>query len=209
MYLQVFHLKYNETAMNNEDKTEQIPTFEPEQNDREPHRKLNVTHLVIIILVAVAIILLIVILSMVFHSKSDDSNTSKAEISETATPSPTPTPTATPDEDFYHDSTPGADTDDDEDSENTDNKSTDTNTDLPLYQTYDNINLNSGISITAKADQGELKVIAEDADGNQTVLFDETGPFDKSDVRTDLSSGTYSVSIYTDATGWSWSYSTY
>ena len=69
MYLQVFHLKYNETAMNNEDKTEQIPTFEPEQNDREPHRKLNVTHLVIIILVAVAIILLIVILSMVFPFK--------------------------------------------------------------------------------------------------------------------------------------------
>lgn len=79
--------------------------------------------------------------------------------------------------------------------------------DLSLTQSY-SINVKSALSITASANSGELRIDAVDADGNTTTVFDETGPFNISDQQADLDPGSYTLNLYSNASGWSFHYST-
>lgn len=79
--------------------------------------------------------------------------------------------------------------------------------DLSLTQSY-SINVKSTLSITASASSGELRIDAVDADGNTTTVFDETGPFNISDQQADLDPGSYTLNLYSNASGWSFRYST-
>lgn len=79
--------------------------------------------------------------------------------------------------------------------------------DLSLTQSY-SINVKNTLSITASANSGELRIDAVDADGNTTTVFDETGPFNISDQQADLDPGSYTLNLYSNASGWSFHYST-
>lgn len=79
--------------------------------------------------------------------------------------------------------------------------------DLSLTQSY-SINVRNTLSITASANSGELRIDAVDADGNTTTVFDETGPFNISDQQADLDPGSYTLNLYSNASGWSFRYST-
>lgn len=79
--------------------------------------------------------------------------------------------------------------------------------DLNLTQSY-SINVRNTLSITASANSGELRIDAVDADGNTTTVFDETGPFNISDQQADLDPGSYTLNLYSNASGWSFHYST-
>ena len=204
------------------DRTEEIPTFqeenhtpEPDHKPEEPHRSVDWSHIAILLGIAagIVIILLIAIISIRSNLNAADA---------TASETPSATPKQTEETDFYTDddtpspsATTASDTksdqkkkdrDDDDDSDDSD---AEVPADLPLVKTFDNVNLNNGISITAKATSGTLEVVATDSDGKSTVIFKEDGPFDKSDVRTDLDSGTYTIAVYGNASGWSWSYNSY
>lgn len=89
-----------------------------------------------------------------------------------------------------------------------DNSSSDpVDADLSLTQSY-SINVKNTLSITANASSGELRIDAVDADGNATTVFDETGPFNISDQQVDLDPGSYTLNLYSNASGWSFHYST-
>lgn len=79
--------------------------------------------------------------------------------------------------------------------------------DLSLTQSY-SINVKNTLSITASASSGELRIDAVDADGNTTTVFDETGPFNISDQQAELDPGSYTLNLYSNASGWSFHYST-
>lgn len=79
--------------------------------------------------------------------------------------------------------------------------------DLSLTQSY-SINVKNTLSITASANSGELRIDAVDADGNTTTVFDETGPFNISDQQAELDPGSYTLNLYSNASGWSFHYST-
>lgn len=206
---------------NDDEKTEQIPVFQEEEDEtpgyprrpEEPRRRVSWPHIAMLLGIGAAAVILLLSLGLVFHGYW---NSKDATDNETAAKA-SATPKATQESDFYtgddDDASPSpsasskpkasasADADKDDDQK--------APTDLPLLKSYDNVSLNSGISITAKASTGTFEVVLTDQDGNSKVAFNEKGPFDKSDVRTDVSSGTYTISVYGDATGWNWSYTSY
>lgn len=199
----------------NNDKTEQIPVFQDEEphtvprRPEQPHRKADWSHIALLFGIVAAAVILILSLGLVFHGYW---NSKDATDNETAAKS-SATPKATKESDFYT----GDDADDASPSPSASAKakaaasddSKEASTDLPLLKSYDNVSLSNGISITAKANSGTFEVILTGQDGKQITAFNEKGPFDKSDVRTDVSSGTYTISIYGDASGWNWSYTSY
>lgn len=197
-----------------EERTEQIPVFheedespEPPHRPQEPRRRINWTHIAMLLGIAAAAVILILGLSLVFHSYLNSADATDHETTARASA----TPKATKESDFYQDESPSPSASASASPKASASASADADIpdNLSLLKSYDNISLNSGISITASAQSGTFEVILTDQDGNSTVAFNEKGPFDKSDVRTDVSSGTYTISVYGDASGWSWSYSTY
>lgn len=207
--------------MYDNENTEQLNTSQ--NNKHEPHRKINIFRLIfVIVLVAIFIFIFSLFVKSVYGLVNKRIEEAKQDQISEIEPTQTPVPTDEPD--FYHDPlatrAPSqnsnkrnqiqAETDSkcENESEQDDGQSKMVESDLPLYQTYD-ITIRNGISVTAYADSGQLQVIATDSNGDQTVIFDKTGPFTETSFKTDLPSGDYSVSIYTDATGWKWSYSLY
>lgn len=207
--------------MYDNENTEQLNTIR--NNHHEPHRKINIFRLIfVIILIAIFIFIFSLLVKSVYGLVNKRIEEAKQD--QMVETEPTQTPVSTDAPDFYQDplatkepsensktrSQMQAKTDSkrEKESEQDDDQSKMVAPDLPLYQTYD-ITIRNGISVTAYADSGQLQVIATDSNGDQTVIFDKTGPFTETSFKTDLPSGDYSVSIYTDATGWKWSYSLY
>lgn len=208
---------------NDDEKTEQIPVFQEEETPgyprrpEEPRRRVSWPHIAMLLGIGAVAVILILSLGLVFHGywNSKDATDTETAVKASATPK------ATEESDFYTgddtaspspsaSSKPKASASADADKDkNKDDDDDEAPTDLPLLKSYDNVSLRSGISITAKASTGTFEVVLTDQDGKSTVALNEKGPFDKSDVRTDVSAGTYTISVYGDATGWNWSYTSY
>lgn len=206
------------------ERTEEIPVYQ-EENDKpespqkpeEPHRSVNWPHIAILLGILAGIVIIILSLTIYIRSSLNAADATDSEPSSEAAASPTPK--ATQATDFYTgddaeataspSASPKSKTSTSDDKDKDKDQDDEVPDDLPQLKSYDNIHLNNGISVTARADNGTFEVVATDQNGNSKVVFNEDGPFDKSDVRTDLGEGTYTIAIYGDATGWSWSYSTY
>lgn len=201
---------------NNEDtdKLHVINNEEWEEEEPKPSRTLHVFRLLLLILVIVifAGLFLLLLQSLVSRAQYLLSSEQPAVVS---TPEPTPSQQA----DFYHDDMSEESRADQNDLKQRADKKDDGKTelnktatkreDLTLYQTYGNVTVNSGITISASASTGTIQVIATDQSGKQTVIFDKTAPFTNATVNTNLPSGTYALAVYTNATGWRWQYSTH
>lgn len=207
--------------MYDNENTEKLNTVQ--NNKHEPHRKINIFRLIfVIILIAIFVFIFSLVVKSVYGLLNK--RIEEAKHDQMAEVEPTQTPIATEEPDFYQDplatKAPSAnsnkrnqtqaatETKPEKKSEQDNSQSEMAEPDLPLYQSYD-ITIRNGISVTAYADSGQLQVIATDSNGEQTVIFDKTGPFTETSIKTDLPSGDYSVSIYTDAKGWKWSYNLY